>query len=500
MGSVFLGESPAGRQVAVKVIRGELSSDPEFRARFRGEVRRVQQVPPFCTAEVIDADPDHEPPYLVVEYVDGPSLAEIVGDHGPLSGGNLHSAAIGVTAALAAIHDAGVVHRDLKPANVLFAPMSIPKVIDFGIAKALDTTHQHTVPGQILGTIAYMGPERFDPRTAARVGTAADIFAWGAVVTFAATGHTPFAPDALIATAGGVQLPDPDLSGLPPVLRGPVARALHQDPDRRPTAHELLEQLIRAGVAGDPVIRSSLADRPALRRATAAVRHTVALRTTVRRPVRPWRRTVLQVTAAALGAGLLAYPGLRQLTAPDADAPTAATTQSSLGDRGQAGDRASRAHRTQRCTLDGPLEVTVREPNAFTCPTGAATDQTIRARIRPAAGACAAVRTHVLADRAYRITVCPDHVTLDAEGGDRPRRLAYAALDPPSPAADGWHQLDVITPGPGLTVSVDGEPVIVRTRLTPQLPRGAVVLGAVAGGPHPAGTVAFAAVTVVSTS
>ena len=80
MGSVFLAEAPAGRLVALKVIRDDLAHDEEFRLRFRSEVARARQVPPFCTAEVLDADTEHEPPYLVVEYVDGPSLAVVVRD------------------------------------------------------------------------------------------------------------------------------------------------------------------------------------------------------------------------------------------------------------------------------------------------------------------------------------------------------------------------------------------------------------------------------------
>jgi serine/threonine protein kinase len=128
MGTVYLGQDRHGRPVAVKVVKPELAYEEEFRARFRSEVNRARQVPPFCTAELLDADADHETPYLVVEYVDGPSLAEVVAEQGRLTGGNLHSVAVGVATALAAIHGAGVIHRDLKPANVLFA-LGTPKVM-----------------------------------------------------------------------------------------------------------------------------------------------------------------------------------------------------------------------------------------------------------------------------------------------------------------------------------------------------------------------------------
>src|SRR5690242_1835553 len=191
MGTVYAGRTAGGVLVAVKVVRADLAPDDAFRRRFRSEVNRVRQVPPFCTAEVLDADPDHEQPYLVVEYVDGPSLAEVVEERGPLTASNLHSVAIGVATALTAIHGAGVIHRDLKPRNVLLAPGS-PKVIDFGIARAFEATSQHTRPDQMLGTVAYMAPERFGAEPGTPLTPAADIFAWGAVVAYAATGKTPF--------------------------------------------------------------------------------------------------------------------------------------------------------------------------------------------------------------------------------------------------------------------------------------------------------------------
>jgi serine/threonine protein kinase len=111
MGTVFLGHSPDGRLVAVKMLRAEHAWDTEFRGRFRSEVNRAREVPGFCTAAVLDADPDHETPYLVVEYVDGPSLSEVIRERGPLDGGTLHSVAVGVATALAAIHGVGVPGR-----------------------------------------------------------------------------------------------------------------------------------------------------------------------------------------------------------------------------------------------------------------------------------------------------------------------------------------------------------------------------------------------------
>jgi predicted Ser/Thr protein kinase len=263
MGTVYLARDPDARQVAIKVIRAELTIDDEFRRRFRGEVDRARQVPPFCTAEVLDADPDHERPYLVVEYVDGPSLATVVEERGPLTPANLHGLAIGVATALTAIHGAGVIHRDLKPSNVLLAPGS-PKVIDFGIARAVEATSRHTRTNQMVGTAAYMAPERFGPDAGTALTPAADVFSWGAVVAYAGTGRTPFGAGTPAVVAARILTGQPDLTGLAPPLRDLVERTLAKDPARRPTARELLDMLLTAGPHRPAVVAAALAEQPAL--------------------------------------------------------------------------------------------------------------------------------------------------------------------------------------------------------------------------------------------
>src|SRR4051812_120867 len=243
MGIVYLGLDGAGRYVAIKLVHSALADNPVFRARFRSEVERARQVPAFCTAEVLDADLDHEPPYLVVEYVDGPSLAEVVAERGPLSSANLHSVAVGVATALTGIHGAGVIHRDLKPENVLLPPGS-PKVIDFGIARAFEATSQHTRTDQMVGTVAYMAPERFASRPGTDLTAAADIFAWGCVVGYAGTAHPPSHAAPPPPTPARILTQPPYLEGLAEPLRSLVELSLAKEPEDRPTARELLDMLV----------------------------------------------------------------------------------------------------------------------------------------------------------------------------------------------------------------------------------------------------------------
>src|SRR6266545_5516729 len=241
MGTVYLAESPAGARVAIKVIRPELAGDVAFLDRFRREVGAARRVAGFCTAQVLDANLDGTAPYLVTEYVDGVRLDLVVERDGPLAASNLEGLAVGVAAALAGIHAAEVVHRDLKPGNVLLSYFG-PRVIDFGIARALDDASTAiTRVGTVMGTPAWMAPEQFGN---APVTTAADIFAWGGLVAYAGTGRLAFGRGPVEVLAYRIVHQPPDLDGLAEPLRLLLERAMAKDPARRPSARALLEELL----------------------------------------------------------------------------------------------------------------------------------------------------------------------------------------------------------------------------------------------------------------
>jgi predicted Ser/Thr protein kinase len=310
MGSVFLALDPAGAKVALKVIKAELVRDPRARARFVREVAAARKVARFCTARVLDADLVGQRPYVVTEYIDGPNLQEVVEGRGPLGSAGLETLAVGVLTALAAIHAAGVVHRDLKPANVLLSAVG-PRVIDFGIAGAVEGTSDLTAAGHAVGTPAYMAPEQVN---GGKVGPAADVFAWGCLLTYAATGRPPFQGDNLAAVVWKIVNQAPDLDGVDPELRPLLERALTKDQAARPSARELLEGLLHEPERpADPVGRADLVatGEAAVSRAWPAALGEVGPTVTAARvaaaPVPPRPRSALRwVGAAALAAILLA--------------------------------------------------------------------------------------------------------------------------------------------------------------------------------------------------
>jgi serine/threonine protein kinase len=244
MGVVYLAETRDGQPVAVKVLRPELADNPEFRSRFGREVTALTRIQGMCTVRVIVADTEAPKPFLVTEYADGPSLSEYVDAYGPLDPQMLYGLATGLAEALAAIHAAGIVHRDLKPSNVLLTAAG-PKVIDFGIAQALDTASL-TRTGITVGSVGFMAPEQIT----GRAGTAADIFTWAVTVAFAAGGKAPFGTGPSDAIMYRIMHADPDISAVPPGLRPLVEAALAKDPQARPTAPQLLAELTNSQPTG----------------------------------------------------------------------------------------------------------------------------------------------------------------------------------------------------------------------------------------------------------
>ncbi len=238
MGRVFLGLSPGGRLVAVKIVRPDLAGNPDFLARFTREVATARTVSGIYTAPVVDADLAGPEPWLVTAYVDGPSLADAVARHGPVPATSLLPLAAGLAEGLGAIHAAGVVHRDLKPSNVLLADDG-PRIIDFGISRVADGTEM-THTGSIVGSPGFMSPEQ---ATGGEVGPASDIFSLGGVLSFAATGTGPFGTGVPTATLYRVVHNQPDTSSMPPVIRELAQRCLAKDPRQRPTAEQILTSL-----------------------------------------------------------------------------------------------------------------------------------------------------------------------------------------------------------------------------------------------------------------
>lgn len=249
MGVVYLARSAGGRRVALKVIRPEYVDEPHFRARFRREVAAARKVSGAFTAPVVDADPDGDPPWLATQYVVGDALDARVRSGGPLPAAEVVRLAGQLAEALRDIHRQGIVHRDLKPANVLLAEDGV-RVIDFGIARSVTQSRALTRSGAMVGTPAFMAPEQLTAAQA--VSPATDVFALGGVLAYAALGRSPFEdPGAAglepIAVAFAVVHKEPDLTGLPGVLRALVARCLAKDPVRRPDLEEVLRLATRAG-------------------------------------------------------------------------------------------------------------------------------------------------------------------------------------------------------------------------------------------------------------
>ncbi|MGV9456067.1 serine/threonine-protein kinase [Streptomyces sp. NPDC003635] len=264
MGQVYLARSERGRTVAVKLVREELAAQEEFRARFRQEVAAARRVGGDWTAPVLDADTEAAVPWVATGYVAGPSLERVVGhDHGALPERSVRILGAGLAHALTDIHAAGIVHRDLKPSNVLVT-IDGPRVIDFGIARALETVTESglTRAGALVGSPGFMAPEQV---RGDRITPACDVFCLGSVLAYAATGRLPFGSggSGVHALMFRIAQEEPDLEGVPEGIADLVRDCLRKDPRSRPSLARILERTgaeatVSDGRSRDPWLPSAL--------------------------------------------------------------------------------------------------------------------------------------------------------------------------------------------------------------------------------------------------
>ncbi|WP_051110650.1 serine/threonine-protein kinase [Longispora albida] len=366
MGTVHLGRALDGRIVAVKVIHPRLAVDEQFLERFRREAALASRVAAFCTAPVIDFGEDEEGPFLVTEYVDGIPLSRAVAERGPLPSSSVQGVAVGVAAALTAIHSAGLIHRDLKPGNVILS-LCGPRVIDFGVARAVDGSSDLTRTGMMVGSPGWMAPEQ---ARGGPVTQAADIFAWGCLVAFASTGRHPFGDGDSVTRVLQILHEPPDLTGVPEGLYPHVARAVSKRPEDRPNARTLLSMLSGAGadltelvaLAGyDPA--PSLANQPPRQRTR-----------------RRWPMLAALITGVSVAAAAAAvtYPSLVSGTAPGTILPSPAESASTSP------APAASLHRSLPATKTAPgASPTVPASSPSTAPSAQPTQDNRPAPTRP---------------------------------------------------------------------------------------------------------------------
>jgi Protein kinase domain len=345
MGQVFLGFSPGGRAVAVKVVHRQFARDPGFVRRFGREVEAASAVSGAYTAPVVAAGPKDDPPWLATVFVPGPSLAEVIVKAGPLPEPAVWRLAGGLIEALQAVHASGLVHRDLKPANVLLAADG-PRLIDFGISRALEGGAT-AATSLIVGTPAYMSPEQVEGHS---VQPASDVFALGSLIAFAASGAAPFGGghSGPIVVAYRVVNAEPDLSRVPAPLKSLVAPCLAKKPADRPQLAQLMET-VRDGsapyqegwqgsywpepIAGMVSSRQDSFHPPSRGKALlATVQLWAQRRLHLRWPAQArWRVLTLAVMAAILlGAGALGIALSRSKPAPPAADPAPVTTPAGI--------------------------------------------------------------------------------------------------------------------------------------------------------------------------
>ncbi|MEV0589093.1 protein kinase [Nonomuraea sp. NPDC050310] len=328
-GSVFAGRAPDGTAIAAKVLHARFAGDAAAVQRFQREVELTRRVAQFCTARVLDVGFAGAVPYIVSELVEGVSLQQAVRTRGPLTGDDLVRLAVATMTALISIHRAGIVHRDFKPSNVLLAADG-PRVIDFGIARALDASS--VTASSVVGSPGYMSPEQI---RAEQIGPASDLFSWAGTMVYAATGSPAFGLDSVPAVMHRVLTAEPDLQAIGEPLHDVLKACFQKDPALRPDAQTAWHALMDGSPAAAPVTppRDRVPSGPhgdsgpgeagVSRRDTtpAAPRPDQAARRTTK-----WGRPVAAAAgvAVAVGAAYILWPA--PLTGPHAVADPAATT------------------------------------------------------------------------------------------------------------------------------------------------------------------------------
>ncbi|WP_017611202.1 serine/threonine-protein kinase [Nocardiopsis xinjiangensis] len=239
MGAVYGALDGQGSCVAVKTVHAGFARKSSSREAFAREVEMLGRAGGISTARLHDADPEAAVPWLAFDYVPGRDLRTHVRAFGPLEGDMLRTFALGIAEGLLALHAAGIAHRDIKPGNVILSPQG-PKIVDFGIAVRIGTERSSDASAS-YGTPGWVAPERY---SGAAADPSADVFAWGGLVTLAATGHQPFGTGDAGELASRVREGAYDIDGVPEDLLGLVEAALSVAPGRRPSSEVLVRELL----------------------------------------------------------------------------------------------------------------------------------------------------------------------------------------------------------------------------------------------------------------
>jgi serine/threonine protein kinase len=379
---IYLARDPDGGRVVVKTTRAP--DQTQARRWLRTEAASTRRLPAFCTARLLTDGTAHSPPYLVSEYVTGPSLTQFVEDLGPLEPEQLRALAFALARALAAIHAAGLIHCDLKPGNVLLAADG-PRVIDFSIAQEAPISGRPADIGTVPYSPGWVAPERLDGYPA---GPASDVFGWACLIGYAATGRSP-GDGETTGEAGRRSV----AGALDEPLRGLVEAALAVDPADRPTTGEITTRLGGAdGPAEEPGPRPATVSRP--RETDAPVRSGMS---SVDAPTAPMSMIELEPDHDSPTTGLPAVPPPSQ--APERRADHSGVPAIEAGVAGPVAD-------AQRSRVDYAAAGRPAEPSS--------------AAGEPPRRVVYAADTALLASR-FRTEE-------DLETGRRPRRLRMAAV------------------------------------------------------------------------